>query len=354
MPGALRLETLIFPGCCSGLSESGLQRLEELLSPLCVDEAVVVLEQLPSSDRPVYELLSFLSDTAKRVSLLAPSSLLAEAARLAASLSAPNLEVAAVLGKGEADVEQLAPIIATAYDRGVEALSLYLLYDYAPAADTLAGRVERRTGVSPPVRIGPRPYTPTAAPGPRTQGVFSSMGLPFGLLYGYSARRALTQRGLRVTYLEPPCPRRCRRLSVSPAAVYKCPLGGGPSIPLSEASPSSLEEVASAPCRASRGEAAQPGIRVRVVVEVDGVEIPGDVLELLAAVRMTKSLRGACKTLGYDPVAMLAKLRRVERRLGRRLVKGYRGGAGGGYTVLTELGDAVVKKYLRAWARLEG
>ena len=50
-------------------------------------------------------------------------------------------------------------------------------------------------------------------------------------------------------------------------------------------------------------------IRIRITVEYNGINIPEDVLDVLAAVRMLRSFRAACRMLGVNPAHMTIRIR---------------------------------------------
>ncbi len=327
--------------------------LEEVLDSLYPRETLV-LEWSPEHLTPgVFRLAA---DLSRKLVVSTPPSMVRRVAGLVKTYGAPNTEVLLVLtpssNLGEA-VESLRML----YEQGVEELSILYAYtsiDEAKRSVEIASQLEVN-GLPVRIRVAPRLYKPFD---PRVvaeaRKLLDRVGLPFGLLYGYAARRAYAG-GRAVTLLEPPCPYNCRKLYIDGCTAYKCPLTApqGQGVPLERAKITDLVRLASAPC-SHGGREALPPIRVRVEIECGGVRIPEQVLEVLVVVSMLHSLRAACRTLGLKPSYIASAIKKIEERIGGRLLEGHRGGRGGGYTILTPLGEAIVKRYLEVKKTLGG
>ncbi len=94
--------------------------------------------------------------------------------------------------------------------------------------------------------------------------------------------------------------------------------------------------------------------RQRLWVAVDGHNAlgPGKI-RLLEAIRATKSLSAAAKSLRMSYRLAWKHLQDLEQRIGISVVEPRRGGPGGGGTDLTSQGEALVKAYLAFRDELE-
>lgn len=91
--------------------------------------------------------------------------------------------------------------------------------------------------------------------------------------------------------------------------------------------------------------------RAKVWLEVSGEPVLGEGgYQLLRAVEETGSIMGACKRLNISYRKALNYVRKIEARLGRRVLITKRGGRGGGEAKLTEDG----KTLLRAFELVKG
>jgi molybdate transport repressor ModE-like protein len=67
---------------------------------------------------------------------------------------------------------------------------------------------------------------------------------------------------------------------------------------------------------------------------------------LLKNIEQTNSLKESAERLGLSYKAAYNYIRKIEKRLGGKIVQGHRGGKGaGGYTELTLLGKELMKRY---------
>jgi molybdate transport system regulatory protein len=93
--------------------------------------------------------------------------------------------------------------------------------------------------------------------------------------------------------------------------------------------------------------------RQKLWIEKDGRLVMSDYrLRLLLVVEETGSLARAAAAMGLSYRRAWGKVKELEGNLGLALVRSEVGGAGGGHTVLTEEGTALVRAYQRFQARL--
>ena len=336
----VELETLVVLGAPVGPEA---EKLHDLLAGLYAREAV--LDSRGIQPQRVYHLARLVSDVARRTAILAAPEGLDAAARAALAVGSEL-----VLVVDEAVSREALTKLQAAYEQGVESISVYVECT-PPTCHRVSRSVSQllaETGLPAHLRIGPPLFKPVDTRAfERIASQLGRPGLPYGLLYGYLARRIRLETGVLATLLEPPCPRDCRRIAFDAEGAYKCPLSPAKPRPYHSLTLDAIEAIASSSC--GRGAAAtEADIRVKLSILYNGVEVPEDVLKVLLAVKMTKSFRAACTMLGYNPSHMIVKIRRLETRMGVRLLEGHRGGRGGGYTELTRVGDQIVKKYIEA------
>lgn len=93
---------------------------------------------------------------------------------------------------------------------------------------------------------------------------------------------------------------------------------------------------------------------VGAVLEVGGQPVFEAEAELLLRIKEHGSLARAAEALSLSYKAAWLRLRKLEGRLGRRLVRTFRGGAMGGGASLTEFGEEVLRRYLLFKSYLRG
>jgi len=91
-----------------------------------------------------------------------------------------------------------------------------------------------------------------------------------------------------------------------------------------------------------------------MVLEVGGQPVFEAEAELLLRIKELGSLMRAAEALSLSYKAAWLRLKKLEKRLGRRLVHTFRGGATGGGASLTEFGEEVLRRYLSFKGYLEG
>lgn len=86
--------------------------------------------------------------------------------------------------------------------------------------------------------------------------------------------------------------------------------------------------------------------KVKLWIQRGGKPIAGEgVVELLLAIEKKKSLNRAAKGMGMSYRHAWGIIKKLEQKLGFRLVSAERGGTGGGGTRLTKKGRALIKDY---------
>lgn len=94
--------------------------------------------------------------------------------------------------------------------------------------------------------------------------------------------------------------------------------------------------------------------KVKLWIQSDEEPIAGEGrMELLLAIEKEKSLNRAARRLGMSYRHAWGVIRRLERRLGSKVVKTSRGGKRGGGMYLTKTGKALVEDYKRMKEALE-
>ncbi len=340
------IETLIvYP--VEGSQALSLSDVEKLLSVIDAREALVMHGITRHPRAPM--LLRLLSACARRVSIIVSTSEVSEAVKLVATVPEPNIEL--VVYSSPSLIEAgLLHSLRLAYEHGCEMISVYYTFKTIEELRRSLRLVGSLEGLPVCYRIGAplyeeyKPIHVVGEPGVR-------IALPYGVLYGYRARRAYIGQSM-ATILERPCPRNCRKLTIRPSKIMKCPFNPLKTVPISNISEEEAYHIARYPCTKPPA-LQQESISVKVVVECNGVPIPEDIVQLLIAVNEVGSIRAACKLLGLSAPQVVEKLHRLEKRIGAKLVESRRGGQGGGCTVLTRLGEEVIRRYLTARRSLE-
>lgn len=331
------------------------ERLERILATVYAKEALVFMWTVKGDQGSIYRLLRLASDSSKKLAIFCNENELDLCIKYSLMISDPSIELVALV-----DSCRLSPNVyerlKAAYEHGLDNISLYLAYRSPDDARRIKGIIAlaRSWPYQVTLRVGPQPTGYVAGEDVvRVRELFDELGLPYGILYGFSARRALLENTY-ITLLEPPCPRGCRKLTITGSGVYKCPLDRRETIQLDHVTLDTLEMIIERGCKRSLSTPSAKDARIRIIVEYNGVSIPEDLLDVLVAVRMLRSFRAACRMLGVNPAHMAMRIRRLEEKIGHRLLEGHRGGRGGGYTVLTSVGEEIVKKYLEAKSVLGG
>lgn len=81
------------------------------------------------------------------------------------------------------------------------------------------------------------------------------------------------------------------------------------------------------------------------IISESGLKINARILELLMLIEESGSLNNAVKQMGVSYSHAWNTLHKIDCQLGMPLIKKVRGGSGGGLTVLTEQGKALLDKY---------
>jgi len=339
------LETLVLANI--ELKDNIHEKLERILATVYARESLVFMWTIKGGQGSIYRLLRMVSDSSKRLAIFCDENELDLCTKYSLMIGDPSIELVALVN-GCILSPSVYERLKIAYEHGIDNVSLYLAY--GSLDDTR--RIKRVVALTRSwpyqvmLRVGPQPIGYVAREDVvRVRELFDELGLPYGVLYGFSARRALIENTY-ITLLEPPCPRDCKKLTITGSGVYKCPFDGRETIQLDYATPDTLETIIERECKRSLSAPSTKDVRIRIIVEYNGVSIPEDVLDVLVAVRMLRSFRAACRMLGVNPAHMAMRIRRLEEKIGHKLLEGRRGGRGGGYTMLTSVGEEIVKKFL--------
>ena len=86
--------------------------------------------------------------------------------------------------------------------------------------------------------------------------------------------------------------------------------------------------------------------RFKLWLELDGEPLMGEGgCALLKAIEEEGSIMAACRRLDLSYRKAMSYLRKMEKRLGHKVVEAQRGGRGGGWARLTDEGRALVRAY---------
>ncbi|NJE55688.1 winged helix-turn-helix domain-containing protein, partial [Thermococcus sp. 21S9] len=137
----------------------------------------------------------------------------------------------------------------------------------------------------------------------------------------------------------------CRALYLNPYGNFsKCPLSRF-EVNYRKITREDLRKMLFSSCAINRNIIGlSPKIQVSFVTK-DGVEIPGEILELLELISQVNSFRAACKALGVSPSTYWEKIKSLEEKLGISLVISVRGGRKKGITILTDFAKELLKEY---------
>ena len=319
--------------------------------PSMVSSVVYSMEALvlpPISKHPsLTSLLESVTTLGRRLELLLGSSELNVVLPVIKTLGDPSVEVI-VYDPQINDIPKTIEKLKMAFENGVEILSIYLVARSESQLKRALSSIQNAGDGTPiSIRIGPPLYElESTSTSILASSVIDRLGLPYGVLYGYIARRAWLRNGSPATVLSAPCPRGCRKLYITPNGVSRCPFTQPIMKSIDSMDPDEVLRIIQEECLMKKPRS-RPIVTTGVEIRVNGVRIPQDVLEVLTAIKMTGSLRAACKTLGLHASRVLAKIKSIEERSGAKLVEGRRGGVGGGYTILTPAGEEVVSRYMQ-------
>jgi len=240
-------------------------------------------------------------------------------------------------------------MIKTLISQGIENISIYL------TVRSLEGLLENILSMlcilekyNVKLRVGEPPYmniySPNIVDYIRKRGY--EVSLPHGYFIGYRAYTAFIEDRV-LTLLEKPLTENCRKLFIDPAGrVSKCPLTLNIiNEYVEEASIENLRSIMFSKCKfkAQLSEMV-PYINISFILK-DNVIIPKDVLDLLEVLLHVRSFRQACQVLGYNPSTYIYKIRRLEKKLGYKLLDSHKGGYKKGFTILTPEALRIVEKY---------
>ncbi len=322
-------------------------RVPEMLLEVAYSMEVLVLPPLSKHPNPT-GLLASLSTVGRRIELLLKPEELREAISTIKILGDPSVETI-VYDPPLNSLSEVIESLRVAYENGVESLSVYLVCRGETQLKRTLYSIHHHAGKPPiSIRIGPPLYEGYGANSALSiiSGVVERIGLPYGVLYGYIARRVWLKEGIPATILSTPCPRGCRKLYLTPKGASRCPFTSMISVPINSISPEKILKFVQEECLMKKPRS-RPILTTGVEIRLNGVRVPQDVLEVLTAIKMTGSLRAACKSLGLHASRVIAKIKSIEEKSGAKLVEGRRGGVGGGYTILTPAGEEVVAKYMQ-------
>ncbi len=314
--------------------------------------AVEVLVMPGLSRHPhAHMILEQLSSSSSRIAVVSRPGEVYEVLKALSTPPKPNIEL--LVYTSPVGLEpSVYRSLQLAYEHGLDMVSLYLYCRSAEDYRRALKLARNRLGLPVHYRVGPPLYEhhPHIASAVVAAELGLRVALPYGILYGYRARRVYLDGETVATLLEKPCPRSCRKLTVTPHGVYKCPFT--PTAKAVRLDPDALFDLVRSSCTGGVKTGGEI-VDVKVVVECNGVPIPEDIVRVLLAVSELGSIRAACKSLGLSPSQVVEKIHKLEKRIGAKLVESRRGGQGGGYTTLTRLGERIVRKYLAARRSLE-
>lgn len=173
------------------------------------------------------------------------------------------------------------------------------------------------------------------------------IGLHYGKKYFYNARKVFIE-DYPVTILTS-CSTECKSLYIDVnGKLKKCINDRSMGIDYEEATKEDLRKLIFSPCPMKDDKMRlSPRIQISFVAR-NGIEISGEILELLEFIYWTGSFRAACRSLGVSPSTYWEKTKNLERKLGVKLFTSVKGGKKKGSTILTEFSKKLLEKYREA------
>ncbi len=240
-------------------------------------------------------------------------------------------------------------MLKTLISQGIDNISIYL------STRSLDGLLENILSIlctiekySIKLRVGEPPYMNVYSPNIvdyiRKRGY--EVSLPYGYFIGYRAYSAFIENRY-IGLLEKPLFENCRKLYIDPfGRVSKCPLTLNTiSKYIDKANIDDIRIIMFSDCNFKiKMSSIVPYIHISFLLN-DNVVIPKDVLDLLEVLLHVRSFRQACQVLGYNPSTYIYKIRVLEKKLGYKLLKSYKGGYKKGSTTLTPEALRIVEKY---------
>ena len=170
------------------------------------------------------------------------------------------------------------------------------------------------------------------------------IGLHYGKKYFYNAVKVFIGN-YPITVLTSMTGEKCRALYLSPYGNFsKCPHSKF-EINYKEITREELRKMLFSPCVIDHDAVGlSPRINIHFVTK-KGIEIPGDILELLELISQVNSFRAACKALGVPASTYWEKIKNLEKKLGIPLLISIRGGKKKGVTILTDFAKELLEEY---------
>ncbi len=306
-------------------------------------EECVILCSSPTRNRRVFDILSVLSDMCRKVRFLTP---------ITDILSIPRAihdvvdEVSVVVSPQLTDLSIGCYLKRLIESVGVDKVFTYVVLDdvndLVKALEVI--KTSRELGIR--VRIGERPYCTSRHVNLRLDLMRKGfrVGLPHSQLFGYRCATVEIEGGPATVLFKDPA--LCNVLYLdTDGYLSKCPRARelGLLAKVSELSEEELRRVSLFRCEDVKSVVPV----LRLSMRIGSVEVPSEVLQILELIKHFNSLRRACMALGLSPSSCVEKIKRVENRLGAKLVVAKHGGREGGATYLTSLGVDLVEMYER-------
>lgn len=231
--------------------------------------------------------------------------------------------------------------------QGIDNLEAYVLLDSNYDFVNVLSIIDLCKSYGLKITIGPKFYN-----SPNTDKFIEKVakkenveiGLHYGKKYFYNAIKVFIEN-YPITVLTSTSGEKCRTLYLSPYGNFsKCPHSRF-EINYRRITREELRKMLFSPCVISHNTIGlSPRINVYFVAK-DGIEILGDILELLELISQVNSFRAACKALGVSPSTYWERIKNLEEKLGVALLISVRGGRKKGITILTDFAKELLREY---------
>jgi len=261
--------------------------------------------------------------------------------------SLENVDFISLIIPSYKDLKSNLQTVKMLLSQGIDNLEAYILLDFNSDFAELFSIIDLCKSYGLKIILGPSLYTSPYADKFLEKIVKKEnveIGLHYGRKYFYNAIKIFIDN-YPVTLLTSPSAENCRTLYLNPYGNFsKCPLSKF-EVNYKRITRKDLRKMLFSPCPVSQKVIRlSPKIQVSFVTK-EGVEIPGEVLELLELISQINSFRAACKVLGVSPSTYWEKIKSLEEKLDISLIISVRGGRKKGATILTEFAKELLNEY---------
>jgi len=261
--------------------------------------------------------------------------------------SLENVDFISLIIPSYKDLKSNLQTVRILLSQGIDNLEAYILLDSNSDFAEILSIIELCKSYGLKITLGPKLYTSPYVDKflekvAKKENV--EIGLHYGRKYFYNAIKVFID-DYPVTLLTSPSAENCKTLYLNPYGNFsKCPLSRF-EVNYRKITRKDLRKMIFSPCAINRNVIGiSPKIRVSFVTK-EGVEIPGEILELLELISQVNSFRAACKALGVSPSTYWEKIKSLEEKLGISLIISVRGGRKKGITILTDFAKELLREY---------